>query len=253
VGLTQRRRRSIGLVLYPLRAMPEAQQVRSMFARIAGSYDFLNHTLSVGIDRRWRKRAVELAGDGATGVVVDACCGTGDLGIEFAGRGATVVGVDFTPEMLLHALPKRDGVKTPTVFAHGDALRLPVASGRADVSCVAFGIRNVADRTQGLRELTRVVRPGGRVLVLEFSQPPGALFGPLYRFYFTRVLPNIGRVFSRDEDAYSYLARTVMAWPSPAMLQAEMEAVGLEDCGYELLTRGIACLHWGRVPQGEGR
>lgn len=228
--------------------MPEATQVRSMFARIAGSYDFLNHALSAGVDRRWRRRAVERAGAAASGLVVDACCGTGDLGLEFARRGARVVGVDFTPEMLRHALPKRRELRTPTLFAHGDALSLPVASGVADVACVAFGIRNVADRIEALREMKRVLRPGGRILVLEFSQPPGAVFGPLYRFYFTQVLPRFGNLCSRDDDAYTYLARTVMAWPSPAELQAEMESEGFADCGFELLTRGICCLHWGTLP-----
>lgn len=227
--------------------MPEPTQVRSMFAKIAGSYDFLNHLLSAGIDRRWRRRVVERAGELRGGTVVDACCGTGDLGLEFAKSGAQVIGVDFTPEMLVRALPKGRKRSARAVFAHGDALQLPVADGTADVSCVAFGIRNVADRLQGFRELARVVRPGGRVLVLEFSQPPGRIFGGLYRFYFTRLLPTFGNLVSRDDDAYSYLARTVMAWPSPDSLQAELEALGLVDCGYELLTGGIACLHWGTV------
>lgn len=229
--------------------MPEATQVRSMFARIASSYDLLNHLLSAGIDRRWRRRVVQRAGELARGKVVDACCGTGDLGLEFARGGATVVGADFTPEMVERALPKRDRLGARAVFTHGDALRLPVRSQVADVSCVAFGIRNVADRRRGLEELARVVRPGGRVLVLEFTQPPGAIFGALYRLYFTRLLPALGNLVSRDDDAYSYLARTVMAWPSPAQLEEELHEVGLEDCGHELLTRGIACLHWGRVPE----
>ena len=227
--------------------MPEANQVRSMFARIAGSYDFLNHALSLGIDRRWRRRVVARAGELASGVVIDACCGTGDLSLEFAGRGATVIGVDFTPQMLARALPKARGQALPALFVHGDALHLPVEDGAADLSCVAFGLRNLADREQGLREMARVVRPGGRVFVLEFTQPPGAIFGALYRFYFTRFLPFFGNLVSRDDDAYSYLARTVMGWPSPALLEREMEGVGLTGCDHELLTRGIACLHWGTV------
>ncbi|MCB9915691.1 MAG: ubiquinone/menaquinone biosynthesis methyltransferase [Planctomycetes bacterium] len=228
--------------------MPEAARVRSMFARIAGRYDLLNHLLSAGIDRRWRRRAVARAGALASGTVIDACCGTGDLGLEFARRGATVIGVDFTPEMLVHALPKQERSGAHALFAHGDALSLPVRDGAADVACVGFGIRNVADRTRGLAELARVVRPGGRVLVLEFTQPPGPVFGGLYRFYFTKLLPTVGNFVSRDDDAYSYLARTVMAWPSPDALRGELEDAGLVDCGYELLTRGIACLHWGTRP-----
>ena len=229
--------------------MPEATQVRSMFARIAGSYDFLNHALSAGIDRRWRRRVVERAGAGAGGVVVDACCGTGDLGLEFARQGARVLGVDFTPEMLERALPKRRDLGVTPLFTHGDALHLPVRDACADVACVAFGIRNVADRTAALAELRRVLRPGGQLFVLEFSQPPGPVFGSLYRFYFTQLLPRVGNFVSRDDDAYAYLARTVMAWPSPPDLRNEIEAQGFEDCGFELYTGGISCLHWGRLPQ----
>jgi len=222
-----------------------------MFARIAGTYDLLNHTLSLGIDRRWRKKVVDRAGGLEGQLVVDACCGTGDLGVEFARRGARVVGVDFTPEMLGHALPKGARLATPTVFTHGDALVLPVASGVADVVSVAFGIRNVADRCTAMREMMRVLRPGGQCFVLEFTQPPGPIFGGLYRLYFTRLLPGFGNLVSRDDDAYAYLARTVMAWPSPAQLQAELEEEGFEDCGHELYTGGIACLHWGRRPPGD--
>jgi demethylmenaquinone methyltransferase/2-methoxy-6-polyprenyl-1,4-benzoquinol methylase len=134
------------------------------------------------------------------------------------------------------------------LFAQGDALRLPVRDGAADVTSVAFGLRNVGDRAQGLRELARATRPGGLVLVLEFSMPEGALLGGAYRAYFTRVLPGIGRVVSRDADAYSYLPRTVLAWPKPAELDGELRATGLVDCGHALLSRGIACLHHGRVP-----
>ena len=219
-----------------------------MFARIAGSYDLLNHLLSAGIDRRWRRRTVAQAGASKSGLVVDVCCGTGDLAIEFAAGGAQVIGVDFTPEMLRHALPKQSRVPGPTVFVHGDALAIPVPDACADVSCVAFGIRNVADRIAGMRELGRVLKPGGRVLILEFTQPPGFIIGPLYRFYFKQLLPRFGNLFSRDNDAYSYLARTVMAWPSPEQLQQELEQQGFVDCGHELLTRGIACLHWGTAP-----
>ncbi|MCA8981102.1 MAG: bifunctional demethylmenaquinone methyltransferase/2-methoxy-6-polyprenyl-1,4-benzoquinol methylase UbiE [Planctomycetes bacterium] len=228
--------------------MPEPTQVRSMFSRIAGSYDLLNRSLSMGIDQRWRRRAALLAEPVAGRDVVDVCCGTGDLAALFAERGARVVGVDFTPEMLERAVPK--GRKAGrAVFVHGDALRLPLPDASADVATVAFGIRNVADRVEGLREMKRVLRPGGKLIVLEFTQPPGRVFGGLYRFYFTQVLPKLGGVVSGDSDAYSYLPRTVLAWPDPAAFQREFEDVGLEDCGYELLTRGIACLHFGRVPE----
>jgi demethylmenaquinone methyltransferase/2-methoxy-6-polyprenyl-1,4-benzoquinol methylase len=219
-----------------------------MFSRIAGSYDLLNRSLSLGIDQRWRRRAVALSGPIEGRDVVDVCCGTGDLAALFAEGGAHVVGIDFTPEMLARAVPK--GRKAGhTLFVHGDALRLPLPDACADVATVAFGIRNVADRKAGLAEMKRVLRPGGRLIVLEFSQPPGRVFGGLYSFYFTQVLPKLGGLVSGDSDAYSYLPRTVLAWPDPQQFQREFEAAGLVDCGHELLTRGIACLHFGRVPE----
>ena len=225
-----------------------------MFARIAGRYDFLNHFLSVGIDRLWRKwtvrKARELSGALEGRTVVDACCGTGDLSLAFAAEGAEVIGVDFTYEMLTFATKKE--VRAGRVaFAHGDALRLPVEDARADLSSVAFGIRNVADRVLGFREMKRVLRPGGWALVLEFTNPTGPVMSRLYRFYFTRVLPVIGKLVSKDDAAYRYLPDTVLAWPHPEQLQAEMEEVGFERCGFVTWTFGIACLHWGRVPREE--
>ena len=226
--------------------MPDPVQVRAMFGRIAGRYDLLNRTLSVGIDQRWRKRVLAEAGEIEGRVLVDACCGTGDLALAFAERGARVVGVDFTPQMLTFA--RRKDASGGTLFAEGDALKLPIVDAVADFATVAFGIRNVADRVAGLAELARVVKPGGRVFVLEFSMPPGKIMGGVYRTYFTRLLPVIGGKVSGDRGAYEYLPETVLAWPSPAELQSEMEGVGMVDCGYALLTRGVACLSWGRIP-----
>jgi demethylmenaquinone methyltransferase/2-methoxy-6-polyprenyl-1,4-benzoquinol methylase len=227
-----------------------------MFARIAPRYDLLNRLLSVGIDRRWRRHLLEhlgrvRGGDVHGALVIDSCCGTGDLALALERHGARVVGVDFTPEMLVRARRKRRG--TGGLFVGGDALRLPVRSRAADAASIAFGIRNVADRRQGLRELVRVVRPGGHVLVLEFSLPRGALLGRLYRAYFTRVLPAIGGWISGDARAYRYLPETVLLWPSPEELQREMEALGLVECGFHLLHGGIACLSFGRVPGSDRR
>ena len=231
--------------------MPDPVQVRSMFGRIARRYDLLNRLLSAGIDQRWRKRTVAkaraLLGSLEESTVLDSCCGTGDLSLAFAGTGARVLGVDFTPEMLEFALPKGEHSEREVLFARGDAMALPFEDGQADISTVAFGIRNVADRLVGLREMARVVRADGWVLVLEFTQPPGPIFSRLYRFYFTRVLPLIGKAVSKDDAAYRYLPDTVLNWPLAPEFQREMEQVGLVDCGFEYLTRGIACLHWGRV------
>ena len=201
-----------------------------MFARIAGRYDLLNRGLSLGADRGWRGRAVRRAGDVRGRLVVDSCTGTGDLAIAFARAGARVVGVDFTPQMLARAMGKRGA--GDVLLVQGDALSLPFPDGVADVCSVAFGIRNLADRAAGLAEMARVVRPGGTVLVLECSPPPGGALGALYRAYFTRVLPWIGGRVSGDREAYAYLPRTVLAWPDPRAYRVEMEAAGLEDCGF---------------------
>jgi demethylmenaquinone methyltransferase / 2-methoxy-6-polyprenyl-1,4-benzoquinol methylase len=228
--------------------MADPTQVRSMFGRIAGRYDLLNHVLSLGVDRAWRRATVREAGDLGGRTVVDVCCGTGDLSAAFARAGARVVGVDFTPEMLERAARKEGRAW----FVHGDALRLPLRSSVADVCAVAFGVRNLADFQAGLREMARVVQPGGAVLVLEFSTPQGRWFAGCYRFYFTRVLPLLGRAVSGDREAYGYLPRTVLAWPPPEQVQRSFEQAGLVGCGFRLLSGGIACLHWGRQPDRAG-
>lgn len=235
--------------------MPEPKEVRAMFGRIAGRYDLLNRVLSMGIDRSWRRRTVRAAGPLEGRVVLDACCGTGDLSLAFREAGARVVATDFTFEMLALAGPKAHAraasksLEPKLEYVQGDALRLPVRDAGVDVASVAFGLRNLADRQAGLAEMARVVRPGGRVLVLEFSMPRGRLLGLGYRTYFTRVLPVIGGALSGDRSAYEYLPETVQAWPPPEDLRDEMTAVGLDACGYELLSGGIACLHWGTVPE----
>ena len=237
--------------------MPEARQVQAMFGRIAPRYDVLNRLLSAGIDQGWRRRLLREAGDVRGKHVVDVACGTGDLSLLFASAGARVVGVDFTGPMLTRAEHKsargRAAGTSSTLFVQGDALRMPLATGVADVATIAFGIRNVEDRQRGFEELARVVRPGGRVFVLEFSMPPGKLLGGVYRTYFTRVLPRIGAAISGDRAAYEYLPETVLAWPSPAELEVEMGSAGLVDCGHALLTGGVACLSYGTVgPRSTG-
>ncbi len=233
--------------------MPDPREVRSMFGRIAGRYDLLNRVLSFGIDRRWRARTLRAAGAIRGALVVDACCGTGDLALEFAKAGARVVGVDFTPEMLVCAEPKRRERFSAVVFAQGDALKLPIRAKAADVASVAFGLRNLSDPRAGIAEFARVVKPGGRVLVLEFTTPTNRVVGALYGFYFTRVLPRIGGWISGDAEAYRYLPRTVLAWPSPEELRRWFEDAGLVECGFRRLSFGIACLHWGVAPASSSK
>ena len=233
--------------------MGEPSAVRAMFGRIAGRYDLLNRVLSAGIDRRWRRALVERLGELDGRILLDCCSGTGDLAFAMQEKGARVVGVDFTPQMLRLAREKQlrrgsgSGKSGSGLFVGGDALALPLADRALDGASIAFGIRNVADRKAGLAELARVVREGGWVVVLEFSMPRGRLVGPLYRWYFTRCLPLVGGWVSGDPEAYRYLPDTVLAWPTPDVLREEMEALGLVECGYRLLSGGVACLSWGRV------
>ena len=216
-----------------------------MFGRIAGRYDLLNRVLSAGIDQRWRRRCVRQAGEVRGRRVIDVCCGTGDLALLFSRAGAQVTGVDFTPELLAVAHRRRPLAQGG--YARGDALALPAPSAAADVVSIAFGLRNVEDRGAGLREMRRVLRPGGTALVLEFGMPRLRPLRALYRFYFTRLLPWIGGLVSGDAGAYRYLPDTVLAWPSAAELEREMLAAGFVGTGYAPLTGGIAYLHWGRV------
>ena len=236
--------------------MPDPTQVRSMFARIARRYDLLNRVLSLGVDRRWRRELMAAAGDVRGRTALDVCCGTGDVAQLLACAGARVVGVDFTREMLEIAEKKRTHRtalrERKLAYVHGDALALPVALNRADLVTIAFGIRNVADRGAGLRELVRATRPGGRLLVLEFGSPQSPHWAAAYGLYFRRILPRVGGLVSGDGGAYRYLPESVAAWPGPAEFQRELEQAGLVHCGHRALSGGIAYLHWGMAPPAGG-
>ncbi|MHC4939966.1 MAG: bifunctional demethylmenaquinone methyltransferase/2-methoxy-6-polyprenyl-1,4-benzoquinol methylase UbiE [Planctomycetota bacterium] len=219
----------------------DAQTIQSMFAEIAPRYDLLNRVLSCNVDQRWRRKAVKLAKP--AGPVLDVCTGTGDLAAAFhAKTGEAVVGVDFCQPMLAFGKDKKacEGVR----FARGDALALPLPSDRFDVVSVAFGIRNVADLDQGLRELVRVARPGGRIAVLEFTMPKNPVFGGIYRLYFGRVLPFLGNLVSRS-NAYSYLNRSVLDWTSEYELAERLKRAGCDRVSIHPLSLGIAAVHLG--------
>lgn len=234
------------------------RRIQRMFGQIAGRYDLLNRMLSGGTDIYWRNRAVQQVPLDAGGQLLDVCTGTGDLALEFWRRGrgqVEVVGTDFTHEMLELACRKGDrGRKKvhartlqPLCFLEADTQRLPFADARFDAVTVAFGLRNCSSTELALKEMVRVCRPGGQVMVLEFSMPQQRILGGLYRFYFRRILPGIGQLLARNrESAYSYLPESVSSFPSGGALAEEMERCGLTKVTWTPLTLGIATIYHGR-------
>lgn len=230
--------------------MPDGTTIQRMFAEVAPGYDRANRALSLGIDVWWRRRAVHLLGVARGERALDVCCGTGDLSFALQRAGARVVGVDFCTPMLTRAAGKHrtEPDRPRPAFSCADAMALPFADATFDFATVAFGIRNVADPTVALREMVRVVRPGGRVVVLEFTKPRVPLLGTAYRFYFRRVLPRLGRWISGTKnDAYRYLHDSVMAFPEREAFEALMRDAGLAAPQHHLLTGGIAALYRGEV------
>ncbi|HYI74684.1 MAG TPA: bifunctional demethylmenaquinone methyltransferase/2-methoxy-6-polyprenyl-1,4-benzoquinol methylase UbiE [Gaiellaceae bacterium] len=217
------------------------ENVRGMFDRIAPIYDVMNRVMTVGLDRRWRKLAVtEVVWPGDR--VLDACCGTGDLAVEAERRGGRVVGLDFSERMLERARKKSGAIE----WVQGDALALPFGDREFDAATVGFGVRNLADLEAGLRELARVLKPGGRVAVLEITRPRGIL-KPFFRLWFDGVVPVLGKVLPGGE-AYTYLPASVRRFPGPEDLSALFESAGFESVRYRLLGGGIVALHVGTRP-----
>ncbi|HEV2147141.1 MAG TPA: class I SAM-dependent methyltransferase [Longimicrobiaceae bacterium] len=226
----------------------KAAQVRRMFSSIAPRYDLLNHLLSANVDRLWRRRAVDRLGweRAPEGRYLDNCAGTLDLAVELARRPGfrgRVVGSDFTFAMLERGQDKV--TRLPVWSACADALMLPYPDATFDGSTVGFGVRNLADLDAGLRESARVLRPGARLVILEFTTPSWQPFRGLYFFYFLRVLPLIGRLVSKHSSAYSYLPESVLGFPEPPALAEKMRRAGFEEVGWKTLSGGIAAIHWG--------
>ncbi len=221
-------------------------QVRAMFDRIAGFYDLMNSVMTAGLHHRWRARAADLAALRSGDSALDVACGTGDLAIELArrvGPSGTVVGSDFAQEML-----ERARAKAPAIaWEWGNALDLPYATGRFDAATVGFGARNFSDLDRGLAEMTRVVRPGGRVVVLEITTPHKPPLSTFYSVWFDRVVPLIGRLTGEDE-AYTYLPSSVKRFPGPEGLAGAMERAGLRQIRWILTAGGIIALHVGTKP-----
>jgi demethylmenaquinone methyltransferase/2-methoxy-6-polyprenyl-1,4-benzoquinol methylase len=232
-------------------------RIRRMFGQIAPWYDFLNHALSLNVDRAWRARTTRLVppAPADAGPILDLCTGTGDLALAYdrAANGAVpVVGADFCPEMLVRAQEKARaaGAGGRVRFVQADAQALPFPADTFQLVAVAFGLRNVTDTDRGLAEMVRVTRPGGRVAVLEFSRPRGRVFGRLYSFYFRHVLPRVGQLLSRSrENAYKYLPESVLRFPDYEALTERMRSHGLTEVRYVPLTLGIATLYVGVKPR----
>jgi demethylmenaquinone methyltransferase/2-methoxy-6-polyprenyl-1,4-benzoquinol methylase len=216
-----------------------AEGVQRMFDRIAPVYDAMNRVMTGGLDRRWRRITVEqVVRDGDR--VLDACCGTGDLALAARAHGATeVVGLDFSEKMLERARTKGPGIE----WVQGDVLALPFEDASFDSATVGFGIRNVDDLERGLRELRRVLRPGGRLAILEITTPRGVL-APFYRVWFDRVVPLLGRLLPGG-DAYTYLPASVRRFPVPAELARLLEQNGFGAVRFRVFAGGIVALHVG--------
>jgi len=223
-------------------------QVRTMFDRIAGVYDLMNTAMTAGMHHRWRQRAADRAELGPGDAALDVCCGTGDLAIELAARvgpEGTVVGCDFSEPMLELARRKAGDRELSQVrFEWADALELPYPNGAFDAVTVGFGARNLADLDGGLRELARVLRPGGRLVILEITQPRRPPLSTFYSLWFDRIVPVLGTI-AGDRGAYSYLPESVKRFPSPLGLAELMESAGLERIRYLLLAGGIIAIHSG--------
>ena len=223
--------------------------VREMFSGIAGKYDVLNHVLSINIDKSWRRLVRQklpgvLANPDA--IILDVACGTGDLSIELASHAkARVIGSDFCRPMLAIAKDKSSASDLPIPYLESDAMRMPFADSSVDAVTIAFGLRNLSNFREGLAELNRILKPGGKLVVLEFSSPIVPGFRALFDFYFTQILPRIGGLVSGSRGAYEYLPDSVSKFPNQKRLVEMMKEVGFESVEYTNLTGGIAAIHTG--------
>jgi demethylmenaquinone methyltransferase / 2-methoxy-6-polyprenyl-1,4-benzoquinol methylase len=225
-----------------------AGQVNRMFDRVAGNYDVLNSVMTAGLHHRWRERAADRAELSPGDSALDICCGTGDLTLELARRVAPdghVVGSDFSEPMLDLAREKAaEHAAAGVRFEWADALQLPYDSERFDAVTVGFGVRNLADLDRGLSEMARVLKPGGRAVILEITQPTRPPLSLFYSLWFDRIVPLLGS-FSSDPEAYSYLPESVRSFPSPRGLAEKMDRAGFERIRYTVLAGGIIAIHSG--------
>jgi demethylmenaquinone methyltransferase/2-methoxy-6-polyprenyl-1,4-benzoquinol methylase len=227
-----------------------AEQVRGMFDRISGVYDLMNSAMTAGLHHEWRQRAVDRAQVAAGSDALDVCCGTGDLSLELRrriGPDGRVVGCDFSEPMLELARRKSGDEGLPVEFGWADALELPYGDGSFDAVTIGFGARNLADLDRGIAEMTRVLRPGGRLVILEICRPHRQPLAGFYSFWFDRLVPVLGNL-AGDPDAYSYLPDSVRTFPEPQALAAKLDAAGLAEIRWLLLAGGIIAIHSGAKP-----
>jgi demethylmenaquinone methyltransferase / 2-methoxy-6-polyprenyl-1,4-benzoquinol methylase len=221
-----------------------------MFDRIAGQYDLMNTAMTAGLHHRWRERTADRAELSPGDSALDVCCGTGDLAIELrrrVGPEGRVVGCDFSQPMLEIARTKAVHAEMADVqFDWADALDLPYKDDTFDAVTVGFGVRNLADLDQGLREMARVLKPGGRVAILEITQPRRPPLSTFYSLWFDEVVPLLGRL-SGEDSAYSYLPESVKTFPSPEQLAVKLDGAGFEGIRYTILAGGIIAIHSGRL------
>ncbi|MEZ5425432.1 MAG: bifunctional demethylmenaquinone methyltransferase/2-methoxy-6-polyprenyl-1,4-benzoquinol methylase UbiE [Pyrinomonadaceae bacterium] len=229
--------------------LEHARKVREMFSRISPKYDFLNHFLSINIDKRWRKlvkKNLRRFLENEKALVLDVACGTGDLSLELKkGSPARVFGTDFCRPMLERAAEKSSDEGLVIPYLEGDAMALPFEKETFDAVTIAFGLRNLSHWEDGLRELARILKPGGKLCVLEFSAPVVPGFRQVFQFYFKKILPRIGGAFSGSQDAYEYLSESVSRFPDQKGLAEMMSGVGLKQVTYKNLTGGVAAIHTG--------
>lgn len=230
-----------------------AARVQQMFAQITPRYDFLNHLLSFSLDRLWRRRTAKrfahiLRRPDAR--VLDLCCGTGDLAFALGRaaqkQGARILGADFVEPMLVRARAKAEAAHSRVTFSTADALQLPFPDAAFDLVTSAFGFRNLANYEAGLREIARVLKRGGEVGILEFSEPGSGLLAGLFRFYFRQILPRVGGAISGSQEAYAYLPASVGKFPSPEELSALMQRCGFAEAKFEAWNFGSVFLHRAR-------
>jgi demethylmenaquinone methyltransferase/2-methoxy-6-polyprenyl-1,4-benzoquinol methylase len=230
-----------------------ARRVREMFATIAGRYDLLNHLLSGNVDKRWRRsvaKALFATLSQGEARILDVACGTGDLSLTLFESGkAQIVGLDFCRPMLKIAKAKADSFGLRVSFIEGDALDLPFPDVSFEAATIAFGLRNLASFEAGFKELLRVLKPGGRVAVLEFSKPNAPVLRSLFGFYFRMLLPLFGGLISGSKSAYEYLPQSVSRFPDQNELASLMKEAGFIEVSFQNLTGGIAALHLGTRPE----